>query len=320
MPRIYYTAHNYTGNYAHINTATEQYIRCRKLDLYRSIITVGNPTFLTLKDIRENGLFRAMSDSIFQKALLVQSNIDSNENGIHLHHSFQHKLTDYKRIISYNLGMAITKFYAEKLFNVPNLIHIESLKIQNAVTFHTTNNTTKEPDLVGTKPDGSWHIFEAKGMSSNKLKYELRKAKLQAQQINRIHGSIPETLNACATHFRTDKIITRIEDPQSINKKDIEISSYSNYLEKYYNSFFAFSKEVKKQKMNDLDYVYFNIEHPKLNISIGLDNEVYELIKQKNFNYINEFYLKKKNDNILTDNENISIGQDGFIVKYTNFN
>lgn len=320
MPRIFYTASNYTGNYAHINTLTEEYIRCRKLDLYRSIITVGNPSYLTINDIRQNGLFRAMSDSIFQKALLVQSSIDSNPDGIHLHHSFEHKLTDYKRMISYNLGMAVTKFYAEKLFNVPNLMHIESLKKQNSVTFHTINSTTQEPDLVGTKADGSWHIFEAKGMSLNKLKGEVRKAKIQAQEINRIHGFIPETLNACATHFRTDKIITRIEDPKSTKEKDIEIISYSNYLEKYYNSFFSFSKEVKKQKMNDLDYVYFDIKHPKLNLSIGLDNEIYELIMQKDFNYINEFYSKKKNNNTLVDNENISIGQDGFIIKYINFN
>jgi hypothetical protein len=320
MPKIFYTASNYNGNYAHINTTTEQYIKCKKLDLYRSIITVGNPSFLTMNDIRQNGLFRAMSDSIFQKVLLVQSNIESNRNGIHLHHSFEHKLTDYKRIISYNLGMAITKFYAEKLFNVPNLIHIESLKKQNSVTFHRINSEMKEPDLVGTKSDGSWHIFEAKGMSSNKLKGEVRKAKIQAQEVNTIGGSIPETLNACATYFRTDKIITRIEDPKSIKEKDIRLISYSNYLEKYYNSFFAFSKEVKRQKMNDIDYVYFDIEHPKLNLSIGLDIEIYELIMQKDFIYINEFYSKKKNDNILLENNNISIGQDGFIIKYKNFN
>jgi hypothetical protein len=75
MPRIYYTASQYTGNYAHINQNVESYINCRKIDLYRSIITVGNPSFITKEDIRINGLWRTISNSIIRKILLVQTNI-----------------------------------------------------------------------------------------------------------------------------------------------------------------------------------------------------------------------------------------------------
>lgn len=333
MPRIYYTASQYTGNYAHINQNVESYINCRKIDLYRSIITVGNPSFITKEDIRINGLWRTISNSIIRKILLVQTNIESNQGGIYLHPIFNTHVSDEKRIVSYNLGMAIAKLYASELFNIPNLIHVETLKQQGAIDINLTNDH-KEPDLVGMSPDGLWHIFEAKGMSSNNLNSKIIEAKAQAQKVNTIHGNIPATLNACATYFSNTKILSKIEDPKSIKEKDIQIN-VEKYFENYYSSFFSFNKEIKKQRINNIDYNYFDIKTDKLNLSIGLENEIFELIQQKDFTYINEYYSKIKtikkdfdeerrlqNTNINQEGlaSEFSLGQDGFIVKYSRFN
>ncbi len=333
MPRIYYTASQYTGNYAHINQNVESYINCRKIDLYRSIITVGNPSFITKEDIRINGLWRTISNSIIRKILLVQTNIESNREGIYLHPIFNTHVSDEKRIVSYNLGMAIAKLYASELFNIPNLIHVETLKQQGAIDINLTNDH-KEPDLVGMSPDGLWHIFEAKGMSSNNLNSKIIEAKAQAQKVNTIHGNIPATLNACATYFSNTKILSKIEDPKSIKEKEIQIN-VEKYFENYYSSFFSFKKEIKKQRINNIDYNYFDIKTDKLNLSIGLESEIFELIQQKDFTYINEYYSKMKtikkdfdaerrlqNTNINQEGlaSKFSLGQDGFIVKYSRFN
>lgn len=326
MPRIYYTASQYTGAYQHINTNTESFVRCRKLDLYRSMITVGNPSFITKKKIKDYGLFRALNESIIEKLLLVQINIDSNRDGIGLHNIFDTYVLDKKRIVSYNLGMAVAKFYASELFNIPNLIHVETLKDQGSIDIDTTNDL-KEPDLVGMTDDGSWHVFEAKGMSRNQLTTKVREAKEQAQKVNTIHGTTPVTLNACATYFKNDKIISKIEDPKSKKEKDIKIKK-DKFLESYYNPFFSFeNKEIKRHKIKGLDYNFVDIHTDKLKLSIGLENEIYELIQQKDFNYIEDYYRRIKNvkkefyDNETDDTyKNFSLGKDGFIVKYTDFN
>ncbi|MAD96097.1 MAG: hypothetical protein CMB99_02110 [Flavobacteriaceae bacterium] len=325
MPRIYYTANNYTNPFDHINTNGENFIRCRKLDLYRSIITVGSPTFVSWRAIRQNGLFRTISTAIIQKALMVQTNIQSNQNGMYLHPIFNGYVSDQKRIVSYNLGMAFAKIYAERLLNIPNLTHLETLKKINAVTFVKQSGKSKEPDLVGMTSNGNWHVFEAKGMSSNKLSSEIIVAKNQANQIATIHGQAPTTLSACATYFGSNRIVSLIEDPESGEEKNIEVKK-DKFYEGYYNSFFAFrelmDRKSKKEQFENIDFQSFDIRTNQLNITIGLETEVYELLQEKNYSLIDEFYASKRNTNEIVevfDRENISIGQDGFIVKYLNY-
>lgn len=325
MPRIYYTASNYQNNFNHVNTNGEDFLWCRKLDLYRSMITVGSPSFVTWKGIKKNGLFRTLSNSIIQKVLLVQANIESNPNGMYLHPIFQGYVSDQKRIVSYNLGMAFAKFYAEELLNIPNLTHLETLKKVGAVEFIKQQGRTKEPDLVGMTSDGEWHVFEAKGMSSNKLASEIIKAKNQAQQIDTIHGQIPETLSACATFFGSSRITSVIEDPKGEKNKKIEVRK-DKFYEGYYNSFFAFkdllNTKSKKSTFENVNYQSFEIKTNKLELSIGLETEIYELMKQKNYELIDEYYKSKKNKKDTIDNfddDIISIGQDGFVVKYLNY-
>ncbi len=325
MPRIYYEASNYLGNYANINTLNEEFILCKKLDLYRAIVTVGNPAFLTWRKIKEFGLFRAVSDSVFQKCLLVQANIQSDLNGMMLHPIFNTYVSDEKRKVSYNLGMAVAKLYSERLLNIPNLIHIETLKKQQAVTFNAVGKKSKEPDLVGQTPDLRWHIFEAKGMSNNQLAKKIQEGKDQAREVATIHNVAPSTLSVCATHFGLDRITSKIDDPAQDGDKIIEID-VNKYFNTYYLPFLSLEETVqtsfKNQKIENIDYNYINIQTPKLNITIGLLSEVYELLKQGDWNDLNQYYINNIERNTFLNqeiSENNSVGLDGFLFRYTNF-
>lgn len=322
MPRIYYTAEGYDGTYQNVNTNQEEYIICRKIDLYRSIITVGNPSFFNWKDARVNGFFRTLSNSIIQKILLVQANIDSNPNGMYLHSVFNTYVSDQKRIVSYNLGMAVAKLYAEKLLYIPNLIHVESLKKVGAITFVNEIDKSQEPDLVGQTSNGEWHVFEAKGTSSRYLNGKINEAKEQARQVATIHGVNPSTISACATSFRMDKIFTKIVDPPSEKGKEIKID-INKFYDNYYSPFFAMLESLNSSsKVNKIDNIEFNsidIQTDKLNLTIGIEVEAYELIQEKNFSLLQEYYSKKRNiDGDFIRENKISIGLDGFIVKYLN--
>lgn len=326
MSRIFYTADNYTGIYSHINTGGEQHLNCNKIDLYRAIITVGSPSFISWREIWQNGLLRVLSNSIFQKMLLVHDNIESTANGLVLHQIFQQHVSDQKRIVSYNLGMAFAKIYAEKLLEIPNLIHVETLKKHGAITFHNTGGKRKEPDLVGHTADGLWHVFEAKGVSRNQLNTKIIEAKNQANEVDTIHGNPPATLSACATYLNSQKILSRIEDPEGKRKKQIEIKT-NEYFEMYYNSFLSLKEMIgedpKKEKFEEFNYYQFRILTNKLNLTIGLDEEVYELIQEKNYQPIQSFLQRKKTlrkETGLKDTENFSLGDDGFIVRYTGVN
>jgi hypothetical protein len=326
MPRIYYSASDYSGNYLHLNTGAQQFINCRKIDLYRAIITVGNPSYFTLSSIRDFGLIRALSNAILKKVILVQNYIDSGPNGMRLHEIYNQQVSDEKRIVSYNLGMAFAKIYSEKLLNIPNLIHVESLKKNNAITFHNTGGRNQEPDLVGQSIDGNWHVFEAKGMSRNNLTTIIREAKSQAEEIDTIHGQNPVTMSACATYLGLERIITRIADPESKGKKQLEIKR-GQMLEAYYNSFLAFEKlfDIKAARVVINEQVYYETRlianHLRLNI--GLEEEIYDLLNQKNFELLPESISKNamiRRERAFEIEQNYSLGLDGIIVRYTNHN
>lgn len=120
------------------------------------------------------------------------------------------------------------------------------------------------------------------------------------------------------------KILSRIEDPESERKKKIEIKT-NEYFESYYNSFFALKEllgtEPQKDKFENVDYYQHKITTNALKISIGLEEEVFELIQEKNFEPIKDFLSKKmsfKKEGLFEDKENYSLGTDGFLVRYTN--
>ncbi|EKT0590998.1 hypothetical protein QDS07_000584 [Morganella morganii] len=292
MPLIYNTVKNYLPPYGSINTSSESTLDCRKIDLYRSMITVGNPSFLSYKTIKKFGFYRAIYNSLIEKVATVASNIESDRNGIRRHLIFDTYVSDKKRVVSYNLGMAFAKLYSEKILGIPNLVHLEFLKKSNAVTFLNNNSKKrpKEPDLVGQTPDGSWHIFEAKGISTSEsqLKNKIIEAKKQINQVSAIHGNAPLTGSACATYIGRDRIFTHLEDP-STNELDTIVIDYNKFITSYYSIFFMMNEvlnQSKKRKTIDgIDVDFYDLEYDMKTLSNEEEHETE--------NIINSFVTKK---------------------------
>lgn len=328
MPHIHRIVSNYQGNFANLNTApAESSLRCRKLDLYRSIITVGNPSYLSWQDIRNFGFARALYNSIFEKIALVATNIDSSPAGMRRHAIFDTYISDKKRIVSYNLGMTFAKLYSQKLLGIPNLIHIEFLKKTGAVVFvaQAGKERPKEPDLVGQTPDGNWHVVEAKGVSSSEsqLPAKIAEAKLQIQQIATIHGVPPTTGNACATYIGADRIFTRLEDPESGDGKELKFDRQKFY-EAYYSPFLLAQNSPnlsrRRERVDGLDVEFFDLIKANRKISIGLDRELAELVEAKHYDFSQSLRQRLQQYSSADANrDRYSFGLDGFVVGYTNY-
>lgn len=319
MPLIYYSALNYENIYRHINTIGEQSIRCRKRDLYRCIITVGNPSFISWNTIRSLGFSRAIYNSIIAKIGLIASNIQSDLNGMRLHPIYDTYVSDEKKIVSYNMGMAFAKYYSEKLLDIPQLIHVEALKKQNVITFTRNVGASKrEPDLVGRTADGNWHVFEAKGTTQNQLNSKIKEAKEQVEQVDTIHNQNPATFNACATNIGYDRVFTLIEDPDSKKNKIVELN-VEKYLDTYYSSFMSMESILDKRseirEMDGFRYYANDIEAKGVRLTIGLEEETYSLLKEKSISKLFDGLGKMKNF-IGGLSDEASIGLDGFVVLY----
>ena len=324
MPFIFYRCSDYKNNFLHLNTNNESSLRCRKLDLYRSMVTVGNPSFISKQRIKEHGLARTIYGSVIEKVGLVHENIESNPNFMRLHPIYHTHVSDKKRIVSYNLGMAFAKYYAEKLLSVPRLIHVENLKTHGAIEFtEPEDGRGREPDLVGRCVNGNWHVFEAKGMSVNHINASLLSAKGQVERVKAVDGVAPDTLNACATYFNNERIFTHLVDPESKGDKRYKVDG-RKFVDSAYKSIFliesALDRKLELTIEDGLRYYSVNLEAKGVNLKVGIEEEVHDLLKQEEFELIPEVSRSRSMQDIDSFRDpNISIGTDGVVVRYRDY-
>lgn len=318
MAFIYYTVDGYDGDFAYLNTDGEMAISCSITDLIRCSITVGNPTVFSWKRIKEEGLVRAFLTSVMEKAIQTYCNLHVSGNSIALHQTYFNLVQDKKRDVSYNLGMALSKFHAEKLLGIPNLIHVQFLKKTHVVQIlHDENGNRLEPDLLGVSPDGSWHVFEAKGSPYPRLPGLIQEAKMQAERIETIAGQTPATTSACASHFSNSRIVSRISDPKPKGSWKIEVDRM-NIVKSRTKSFFWLGLATKqKPKLTNIDGVRFyelEFSNKNLDFSLGLESELYESEGEIDVTALGRMQ-SRLSDLSRFDATDVSIGLDGWIVR-----
>lgn len=283
MSTVLRSVNGYQAPFAGLNTHTGQAIGCKKSDLYRCAVTVGNPTFFSLNAIRTYGLLPALCTSIFDKCSIVASNIEKYGTVLRRGAIYDTHVSDIKRQVSYSLGMAFAKFHAERLLGIHNLIHLEFLKRLNAVTFiqQPTTNRPQEPDLVGQSADGSWHIFEAKGTSyQNNVAAQVAGGKIQAAQIATIHGQVPTTRTVSGTYIGRDRIETYLQDPSDSGSSAIAFEQ-NDYNKAYYAPFFIGLPDVREVLIDGVLVRMFNIRGSTGTASIGLTVPVFEALQNQ---------------------------------------
>jgi hypothetical protein len=218
--------------------------------------------------------------------------------------------------------MAFSKLYAEKIFEIPSLVHVEYLKKQNAIEFQRSHGSSrsKEPDLVGVDMGGNWHVFEAKGVSgsASQLAGKVLEAKNQLNQVMSIHALQPETRSACATFIGMDRVLTHIVDPPPEGERRIELSR-EKYLEAYYSPFFlaASSELTSLRQTRSIEGISFEtilLEKGPQRVLFGLESELFEQAQERKYEY-SDSLLGKLRRYAQRDDASYSIGMDGYFFQ-----
>jgi len=234
---------------------------------------------------------------------------------------FESYVSDKKRIVSYNLGMAFAKLYAERVFGIPNLVHLEFLKKRNAIELLKSKEgkRSKEPDLVGIDAGGRWHVFEAKGVSGaeSQLAGKIGEAKEQLMQVLSIHGELPETRSACATFIGIDHVVSLVVDPPADIQTRIEISR-EKYLEAYYSLFLVAEQSNagfrQSQRIDGISVEIIILERGPQRLAFGLETEVFERALDRNYGY-SDSLRDRLRPNSQREDESYSIGTDGYVFQ-----
>ena len=107
-----------------------------------------------------------------------------------------------KGVVSYYTGMAMAKLYADKVLNIPWMMHISRYEVDWAVSYGANTN---RPDLFGCNDLGEWAVAEAKGRSrvTNRLVSKMQK---QKSAVASIRGVTPSYRYGAATRFEGGRL------------------------------------------------------------------------------------------------------------------
>lgn len=224
VPRLPYIPENFGPHYGSVLVAPSA-IHFTWEELCRASITVGRRSWA---DVWRHGRFSSL-EALWRLAI-IRANLLETPNG-DLRQSGAYAALDpsEKSGVSYFLGLALTKLVAEKLFDVPWLLHLDRYKedIQPHLAF------PERPDFVGMDAWRMWMVAESKGRSRGVPRSLIDTGKQQVLSLRRIGAEYPLVRIVVATYF-TKSLRARIRDPSAADRLAFDIELTPEQLARAY--------------------------------------------------------------------------------------
>lgn len=205
MRKVHVSASDFTGQFLNING--NHTIELSALDVIRGIITIGYSDWRSTL----SGGFHRYAEILYHAFGTIAYTQEVNGN-LAIIKEFKSLDMSDKTPITYRLGMGITKLVAEKLLEVPWLLHVDELVSNGSATI--TTGTRERGDLAGLDIIDRWHVLEAKGRTSNPSNSIISKGKNQAGRIQTINGVTPITKSVCVSYIQENRTDTYLIDPE----------------------------------------------------------------------------------------------------------
>jgi len=186
-----------------------------------------------------------------------------------------------KSAVSYFIGTAMAKLFAERYLGVPWLMHLDVYRDELTPLF--AKGKTK-PDLVGQNRSGGRIVIEAKGRTNGITASVIKKAKDQTLNLSSISGQSPTLRVALASFFTNGALCVHLEDPVGIGDKTMDLRiSRPDFLSQYYAPFFNLLHDETGEKIEKSveNYRFLVKKHEDADLEIGLISSVLEAQKKE---------------------------------------
>lgn len=152
-------------------------------------------------------------------------------------------------LVSYYLGMYITKLVSSKVYGIDYLVPVQSIQRESgkeSLRFRGKRRT----DLIGCRrgEEGeSYSVWAAKGRSNNSVS-ALEEGCRDAGEILSVNGKIPYRSDSCMTYYGSKCLAVRIKKAMKA-AEGLEFSfSRTAYLRAYYDTVFGLIHECYEQE------------------------------------------------------------------------
>lgn len=238
-------------------------------ELCRAALTVGRQNW---SDVFQYGTYSVL-EALWRLAIVRANLVEQADGRLRQSDAFVALDPSEKGAVSYFLGLTFTKLIAEKLFQVPWLLHIDVYKqqINPALEFSV------KPDFVGMDPDQQWIVMESKGRTGSASRDLLDTAKRQTRSLRNINGQLPSLRVAVATYFSNSKARARICDPDDFDVHSQDVTVDQEALARaYYRPIVEYLEAYPPEfSTSDIDQKPYRISpFSGMDASVGLDQDI----------------------------------------------
>lgn len=271
-------------------------------------VTVGRSNII---DVLSHGIYSEYE--ILYRASIVVANLAYNGRGLVKSSAYESLDPSEKSAVSYFLGLTMTKLLANRLLATPWLLHLDVYKDQfarNGSAFGF-GSSRKKPDLIGLNTNRDWIVFESKGRTNGVEADLLTKAKTQTRNLRKIGVALPSLRIAMVTYFVNGELFVDWEDPDDFNHKGFDLeTSIDEYLTNYYRLIYNILSNNEIKEFNG----YITHTFDAVNLTIGLDIEIYNAYKLRDLSQIHAVKLLTSSDVKELANQDVYSGTDGILI------
>lgn len=272
MPVINYNATRFPGAY-HPQLAGRHGLDFTWAELVWSAISVGRRELL---HIFRHGPFSAF-EMVYRAAMVYANLCQTASDTLTRSSAYDGLDPSEKSAISYFMGMTLSKLVADKLLNVPWLMHLDVYRDELDPTMIFGNS---RPDLIGQTPGGDWIAIESKGRTNEFDVKAFTSAKAQAENLASVQGVAPTLRIALMAYFSDGILQCSIDDPEkrktSIKDEPIDIPlTKERLLEGYYRPFREWLLEAPDTRIEEIGNHRYRIGYmPEVDVSVGVTEDL----------------------------------------------
>lgn len=177
-----------------------------------------------------------------------------------------------KAVVCFYSGMAFAKLYADKVLDIPWMMHISRYESAWSVRYGAN---TRRPDLFGCNSSGDWAVAEAKGRSrvTTRLVERMRE---QKSAVAAIDGFPPAYRYGAATRFVRNQLELRIVDPPAKTRaQDVPLDPAA-WLIDYYRPIVELLDALATREEDDLVFATL----PGADLEVGLSVRVIAAVNE----------------------------------------
>lgn len=227
-------------------------------ELLHAVITCGIPI-----QRMTAAFFSKKKLELIYKLFLVETALDTEGDRLKKAKRIAYLDSSEKSVMSYYMGMFLTKLISRRLYGVDYLMHLNLIQDADGNEFIDFFNSEWRQDMIGFQPDkNSWSVWEAKG-GSNRREQALKKGCQQAAVIESVNGMIPDPAAVCMTYYDHSFLCGVIRQPE---KDMVKSKVCVRFTEEEF--FKAYYKPICEMFMEQGTRLHFHGKNAEISISV----------------------------------------------------